>query len=192
MCMQNNIPCEQLNELIDKSKKGDVRAFEIIVKTYQRYAFAVSFRILCCEDDAKDVVQESFVRIWKHIKSYDSKVKFTTWMYKIIVHLCYDRLKSEKRRKKMFDSMTNESSEIKSLSQINLEREFSNKETADLIKSFSEELSEKQKMVFVLRDLEDLSIQEVIEITGMSESSVKTNLFFARQNIRKKIIELEK
>jgi len=190
--MQNNIPGERLNELIDKSKKGDVHAFEIIVRTYQRYAFAVAFRILCCEEDAKDIVQESFVRIWKHLESYDTNVKFTTWMYKIIVNLCYDKLKSERRKKKLFDNMTDEIQEIKSLSSVNLEKEFTNKETADLIKNFSKELSAKQKTVFVLRDMEDLSIQEVVEITGMSESSVKTNLFFARQNIRKKIIELEK
>jgi RNA polymerase sigma-70 factor (ECF subfamily) len=126
------------------------------------------------------------------MKNYDPKVKFTTWMYKIIVNLCYDKLKSEKRSKMLFENMSEEISELKSLSSTDLEKEFSNKETAMLIKYFSKELSEKQRIIFVLRDIEDFSINEVIEITGMSEASVKTNLFFARQNIRKKIIGLEK
>ena len=189
--MHNQITVEELNVLIEKAKNGDVRAFEVIVRAYQRYGLAVSFRILCSEDDAKDIVQESFIRIWKHLKSYDPKVKFTTWMYKIIVNLCYDKLKSEKRSKMLFENMSEEISELKSLSSTDLEKEFSNKETAMLIKYFSNELSEKQRIIFVLRDIKDFSINEVVEITGMSEASIKTNLFFARQNIRKKIIGLE-
>jgi RNA polymerase sigma-70 factor (ECF subfamily) len=61
--MHNQITVEELNILIEKAKNGDVRAFEVIVRAYQRYGLAVSFRILCSEDDAKDIVQESFIRI---------------------------------------------------------------------------------------------------------------------------------
>ena len=190
--MNNQITAEELNELIEKAKNGDARAFEIIVRNYQRYGLAVSFRILCSEDDAKDIVQEGFIRIWKNIKSYDTRSKFTTWMYQIIVNLCYDKLKSEKRRKLLIDNISEENAEIAKLCTTDLEKEFSKKETAMLIKHFSKELSEKQRIIFVLRDIEDFSINEVVEITGMSESSVKTNLFFARQNIRKKIIGMGK
>ncbi len=190
--MHYQIPAEEVNELIERSRNGDVRAFERIVRSYQRYGLAISFRIMCNQDDAKDIVQESFIRIWKNLKNYNSRSKFTTWMYKIIVNLCYDKLKSEKRNKKVFEKMSEEIFELKSLSSSDLEREFSNRETAELIKYFSRELSEKQRIIFVLRDIEEFSINEVAGITGMSEASVKTNLFFARQSIRKKIIGLEK
>lgn len=190
--MHKPIPIEELNKLIEKSRQGDVRAFEIIVRTYHKYGLAVSFRIMCNEDDAKDIVQEAFIRIWKNLGNYDSRSKFTTWMYKIIVNLCYDKLKSEKRSKRIFEKMSEEISELKSISSTDLEKEFSSRETADLIEYFSRELSEKQRIIFVLRDIEEFSINEAAEITGMSEASVKTNLFFARQNIRKKIIGLEK
>jgi RNA polymerase sigma-70 factor (ECF subfamily) len=72
-----------------------------------------------------------------------------------------------------------------------MEQELMNKEIAVLIKSIADGLSEKQRMIFLLRDFQDLTIQEVVDITGMSESGIKTNLFFARQNIRKKLAKLE-
>jgi len=189
--MQNQITIDELNGLLEKAKKGDLRAFETIVRTYQRYGLVVSFRILGSEDDAKDVVQEGFIRIWRNLKNYDSRAKFTTWMYKIIINLCYDRLKSEKRRKAMFDNITDETNEISKLCSADVEKEFSKKETAAIIKYYSEGLPEKQRIVFALRDLEDLSVSEVVDITGMSEASVKTNLSIARKHIRTKIIGLK-
>lgn len=190
--MHNDISSERLNELIEKAKIGDTRAFEIIVRAFYRYGLAVSFKILCDENDAKDVVQEGFIRIWKHLKNYDSKVKFSTWMYKIIMNLCYDKLKLYKRNKQMFEKLTDVDFKMISVSLTDTEKEFSNKETANLIKYFSNELSMKQRIIFILRDIEGLTINEVVEITGMSEASIKTNLFFARQNIRKKLISYEK
>ena len=74
----------------------------------------------------------------------------------------------------------------------NTELELSNNELAERIKFISKGLPEKQKMIFVLRDLEDLSINEVVQITGMSESEVKTNLVFARRSIKEKLIRLMK
>jgi RNA polymerase sigma-70 factor (ECF subfamily) len=74
---------------------------------------------------------------------------------------------------------------------IDLERDLTNKETAAVIKSLADGLSEKQRMIFLLRDLQDLTIQEVADITGMSESGIKANLFYARQNIKKKLARLE-
>lgn len=188
--MQNEISVEQLNGLIDSAKDGNTRSFEMIVRTFQRYAFAVSFKILCSEEEAKDIVQESFIRIWKHLNRYDSKVKFTTWMYKIVVNLCYDRLRMLKRRNDNVEFIT-DGFELMS-AEDNPEIEFTNKEMAELIMKISGGLPEKQRIIFVLRDLENLSISEVTEITGMSESSVKTNLVYARRNIKEKLIKLVK
>jgi len=189
--MNNSIPNDELTELIEKAGSGDLRAFERIVRTYQRYGLAVSFRILCDEDDAKDVVQESFIKIWKNLKSYDSKFKFTTWMYKIVVNLCYDKLKARKRTNAFSGKRFDEISSAEIVSSADLEKEFTNRETALLIKYFSKGLSERQRIIFVLRDIEGLSIGETAAITGVSESAVKTNLFFARQNIRKKMGDYE-
>ncbi len=188
--MQNKINVEQLNELILQAVNGEAKAFETIVRSYYKFGYAVAFKILHNEDDAKDVVQECFIRIWKHLNEYDKKIKFTTWMYKIVVNLCFDRLKSQKRKRNIFKNY-DEDTDANIPSGINLEKDLTNKELSEMIKHFASGLSEKQKTVFILRDMEDLSIEEVSEIMNISSGAVKTNLFYARQSIRKKIIEWE-
>ena len=189
--MQNNKTIEKLEDLIAEAKNGDVHAFRKIVNSHQSYAYAIAFRFLCDEDDAEDVVQESFIRIWTHLKGFDSRMKFTTWMYKIVVNLCYDKAKSNKRRTRVFTRWYDNSSEKDCVENTDIERDLINKETAALIKNIAEGLSEKQRMIFLLRDIQDLTIEEVADITGVSESAIKTNLFYARQNIRKKLAKLE-
>ena len=90
----------------------------------------------------------------------------------------------------VFERLHSYSSEEKSIGNINMEKEFDKSETIRLIKRFAYGLSAKQRMIFLLRDMQDFTIEEVREITGMSESAIKTNLFYARQNIRKKLIKL--
>lgn len=185
--MQNDISETEINDVIENVRQGDLRSFELIVKHFQKYAMNVAYKILYNENDAKEVVQDGFVKIWKNIKNYDSNTKFSTWMFKIIVHLCFDKLKSRRRKNFLFRDVAEENFDLKS--SVDIEKDLSNREMVELIKYISKGLSEKQKMVFILRDVEDLSINEVVKITMLSESSVKANLFFARQNIRKKLIE---
>jgi RNA polymerase sigma-70 factor (ECF subfamily) len=189
--MQNNKPADVLVHLIEDAQNGDVTAFENIVKYHQSYAYAIAFRFLCDEDDTEDVVQESFIRIWNHLQDFDSRMKFTTWMYKIVVNLCYDKAKSNKRRMNVFARLNDNSSKYDCIENSDIERDLTNKETSALIKRIADGLSEKQRMIFLLRDIQDLTIEEVAVITGMSDSAIKTNLFFARQNIRKKLARLE-
>lgn len=66
-------------QILDTSKKGDLKAFRKLVEHFQSYVFSLALRFLCNEEDAKDVTQESFVRVWKHLRKYDSKSKFSTW-----------------------------------------------------------------------------------------------------------------
>jgi DNA-directed RNA polymerase specialized sigma24 family protein len=101
--MQNNTTVEKFEELIKKAKNGDVHAFRQIVNEYQSYAYAVAFRFLYDECDAEDVVREVFIRIWNNLSGFDPRKKFTTWMYKIIINLCYDKAKSNKRRNRIFE-----------------------------------------------------------------------------------------
>jgi len=189
--MQNSEANDKIEELIEKAKVGDVHAFREIVIEYQSYAYALALRFLYDECDAEDVVQESFVRIWNHLHDFDSKKKFTTWMYTIIVHLCYDKAKSNKRRNRIFERFNKDTSELHQSGTFPIEEEYIAKETLSLIQYLADGLSEKQRMIFLLRDMQDLSIEEVSAMTGLSASSIKTNLFFARQSIRKKLVKGE-
>jgi len=187
----NNNMVDSLELLIEEAQKGDIPAFEKIVKSHQSYAYAIAFRFVCDEDDAEDIVQESFIRIWKHLQDFDPGMKFTTWMYRIVVNLCYDRIKMNKRRTRVFARLNSNSSTEDCIDKFDLGQELSNKDMASLIKSLADGLSDKQRMIFLLRDLQDLTIDEVADITGMPESAIKTNLFYARQSIRKKLAPAE-
>ncbi len=175
---------EQSEELIIKCQHGDMNAFNLLIRQYQPYAFAIAFRLLCDEQDAKDVVQESFIRIWKNLHRFDHRVKFTTWIYKIATNISLDRLRIKKRHSQIF-SVTDivEISETMTDEQ-GFDEIYSNAQLAQIIMKLTEDLPTKQRLVFILRDLEDLTVEEVCKISGLTIGSVKTNLHYARRTIR--------
>ena len=179
---------EHLSETISAVKNGSQPAFRRLVEEYQSYAFALAFRIVCNEEDARDVVQESFIKIWKGIGQYDEKVKFTTWMYKIITHSAIDKYRKQSRRINLsLDNIT--STQFASLDD-DPETMLNNKELARLIRLISDGLPEKQRLVFILRDLDGMGTQEVCEILKINETSVKSNLYHARRSVRETLKKL--
>ena len=171
--------------IINKARNGDKEAFGKLVMQHQQYAFNLAFRIVCNEDDARDIVQDSFIKIWKNMKLYLPKIKFTTWMYKIVSNTAIDHLRSNKKM-----DTVNIDDFYERLEQTNVntpETLLNNKETGQLISLFADTLSEKQKLVFVLRDLQGLNSSEVEDILNLPETSVKSNLYHARKAIGEKL-----
>lgn len=172
-----------LNELITRSKLNDGNAFRQLVECHQPMIYALAFRLLCNEEEARDAVQETFLKVWININGFDTNRKFSTWVYAIATNLCYDKLKSNKHfSKKIPMEMLQEA-----LSNEDVEKKLIDAELGALIATLTEELTPKQKLVFTLSDLEDLSSEEIVQITGMSASQIKSNLFLARQTLRKKL-----
>jgi len=89
----------EIEKIIKEIKDGKQDAFRKLVEEYQQYAFNLAFRILCDEEEARDTVQDSFIKIWRKINEYDTNIKFTTWMYKIVTNTAIDRIRSIKRQK---------------------------------------------------------------------------------------------
>ncbi len=170
---------------INKARVGDSNSFAFLVKKYQKLAYNLAFRIVCDEDDAKDVVQESFIKIWRNMKRYDPKTKFSTWMYTIVTNTAIDYLRSVKKNTILSIDNFDEK-----LANTNVENELENKELGLLIKQASDGLTTKQRLVFVLRDLQGLKSDEVGIILKLSATSIKSNLYHARNNIREKIQHL--
>jgi len=173
-----------LYDLIEASKRQDGNAFRTIVEHYQSMVYSLAFRLLCNEEDAKDAVQETFVRVWMNLSRYDAGKKFSTWVYAIATHLCYDKLKFSKQH---YGEISIDETVKGILSSENVEQQLINSELISLIVALTGTLTPKQKIVFTLRDLEELDMEEVIQITGMSAQKVKSNLYLARQAIRSKL-----
>ena len=175
---------ETEDDVVTRSQCHDVSAFELLVRKYQPYAFSLAMKFLCDEEEASDIVQDSFVRVWKNIDRYDPHQKFTTWLYKIVANGCIDRFRSLKRSRSLFLSGGRDPVMEDLPDERDWESIRSYKQLAEIIHSLSRQLSRTQRLVFTLRDLQDLTVEEVVEITGLSTGSVKTNLHFARKTIR--------
>lgn len=173
-----------LNELIEASKRNDNNAFREIVENYQSMIYSLCFRLMCDEEEAKDTVQETFIRVWMNLRRYNPERKFSTWIYTIATNLCFDKLKASKTHLqiKAIDETLNDL-----MSSDNIEQDLINAELVHLIVALTDTLTPKQKIVFTLRDLEALEIDEVCQITGLSAKQIKSNLFLARQAIRNKL-----
>jgi len=175
------------HDLLLRSRGGDMDAFRQLVEHYQGYASALAIRLLRDSDEADEAVQDAFIRVWKHLPDYDPGSKFTTWLYTIVTNLCYDQLRARKRSRRVFVS----AGEEVLASVPSTAREpgtiMEEKGLVREIEQLTDELPPQQRIVFVLRDLQDLEISEVAEITGLQRGAVRTNLFLARRKIRERL-----
>ena len=172
-----------LNELITQSKHNDGNAFRQLVESHQSMIYSLAYRLLCNEEDARDAVQETFIKVWLKLSSFDTSRKFSTWVYAIATNLCYDKLKSGKHFSNCLPAET--FNEV--LSDDDVEKKMIDTELGALIATLTSELTPKQKIIFTLSDLEDLETEEIVQITGMTASQIKSNLFLARQALRTKL-----
>ena len=84
-------------DIITRCQQGDKNAFRWVVQTHQRMLFSLALKMLCDEEEAKDMVQETLIRVWQSIRTYNPEKPFTTWIYTIASRLCLDRLKRMSR-----------------------------------------------------------------------------------------------
>jgi RNA polymerase sigma-70 factor (ECF subfamily) len=166
-------------DLIRKVKLGDPEAFRILMERYQNYAFQLAYRFLHCEADAMDTVQEAFIRVWQHLPRFNPKSSFTTWLYRIVVNCAFDRLRKNRRKSEIPIDWVPEI-----MTEDNPESELIRRESFRRIRNMAEKLPQKQWKVFVLRDLQELSIREVAEILRCTEQTIKSHLYYARKKIR--------
>jgi len=175
------------DETIERCRCGDKTAFRAVVVAYQRMIFALSVRLLCDEEDAKDIVQETFIRVWLNIGKYDKQQSFKTWIYTIATRLCLDKL----RQPVHTEPMPEEEEYFASyLSDDWTDRQLENKELISIIHTLVNQLSDKQRLVFTLIHLENMTSAEAAQVTGFSPEQIKSNLYVARKSIQEKLKKL--
>ena len=85
---------KEIQALVERSRKQDASAFALLVAEYQTFVFRLAFRLLCNEEEARDMVQETFLRVWLSLDKYRPEFRFATWLYRVACNICYDRLRS--------------------------------------------------------------------------------------------------
>ena len=175
------------HDIITRCQDGDKEAFRWVVQTHQRMVFSLALKMLCDEEEAKDMVQETFIRVWQRIRDLDHQKTIGTWIYTIASRMCIDKLRHMNRIVSIpEDQMTLRRFASDSDNQRTLE----NREWVGIVRTLVDGLSDKQRLVFTLCQLEGLSSAEAEQITGFDTKQIKSNLFVARQTIRKRLKEL--
>ena len=156
------------------------------VEQYYEYGFRIARHILLNEEEARDMVQDAFVKVWEKIDQYRIETKFSTWFYRIMVNLCIDRLRKSKNSR-LYAEQSSYNKDFSWDPAVS----YNQRETRECIKLLAERLSPKQRMVFVLKDLEDLDMEEVCRVTELPPGQVKANLYYARKSIREMLIRVK-
>ena len=174
------------HNIIEECRRGNLSYFRQLVGMTSPFAFSVAFRMLGDEELAKDIVQETMITVWQKIGKIKSANSYKMWLYRIVINKCYDQLR---RKKQINEYKVDESGWAIISNHISEESvsEMENSETARVINLLTENLSPKQKTIFVLCDLEEMTLEDTSSITGMSKVNVKANLHYARKRINEMI-----
>jgi RNA polymerase sigma-70 factor (ECF subfamily) len=186
----------QLNDtdLIIQAQNGNQNAFEELVYRYDRSVLSIALKYSNNEDDAKDLYQEVFIRVYRSIKGFRFQSEFSTWLFRITTNVCLTYKSKSKEHLKVsidkdYDEEENEIGETKELVYDGLSPEeiSSGADLREIVNAAVESLSPKQKMTFVLKHYEGYKIREIAEMLNCKEGTVKKYLFDATKNLRKKL-----
>lgn len=184
--------------LVQRAQAGDLAAFEELVSRHEGRVYALAWRILRNQHDAEDITQQTFLDALEHLDGFRGDARFGTWLLRIAT---YAALKVIRKRQGL-DTISLEGATHPDAEADAPRPEFvadwrespehlvRNRETARLIESALDELDEKHRVVFLLRDVEGLSIRETAETLGISEANVKVRLLRARLQLRERLTRI--
>ena len=180
-----------LKKRINQVLKGNQNAFGEIVELYKDQVFQICFRLLGNRHEAEDLAQEAFVRAFVNIQSFNLKMKFSTWLYRIATNLCIDRLRKKKPDYHL-DAEVAGTEGLNLYSQIAAdsmmpEEELESLELQESIQAVISKLPEKYRSVIVLKYIEELSLKEISEILDLPVGTVKTRIHRGREALRKQL-----
>jgi RNA polymerase sigma-70 factor (ECF subfamily) len=180
------------NLLIEQCLKGQQSSFSELIDKYKNLVFNLAYRMTNNLDDAEDISQEVFIRVYKSLYNFNPNYKFSTWLYQVTLNFCRDRFKKGKIPSVSLDAPLNKDDQKNFSSLIpnnenNPEEIFIEVEQSNFINALISSLPPKYREVIVLRHLRDLSYDEMSKILNISLGSIKTRLFRARELLKNKL-----
>jgi RNA polymerase sigma-70 factor (ECF subfamily) len=166
---------------------GDERAFREIVDRYQSKVLSIIYGILKNRNDAEDIAQQVFAKIYFSIGSFDFRSSLLTWIYKITVNECYDYLRKRKVRKLVYESDFTEEDALRMMNSEQPAEQVRAVDTLlaerDLVMKLLEKISEEERTLILLKEVEGHSVEELAQMTGLNQNTIKVKLFRARQKL---------
>lgn len=179
-------------DLIKLAQSGNLDAFEQLIQRYDRKVFSLAATYVHSADDAKDIFQEVFIRVYRGLPQFELRSEFSTWLYRIATNVCLSHRTRAKRHH--HSSIQSEGDDEDGVSHgvtlRSTDKVDRTVEDADLhghIKEALQELSPRQRLVFLLKHYEEFKLREIAQMTGLSEGTVKKYLFEATSRIRTRL-----
>jgi RNA polymerase sigma-70 factor, ECF subfamily len=179
-------------ELVALAQKGDQRAFEELVQRHQQKAFRIAFDFARDREEAKDLSQEAFLRAYTHLSNFDGRSGFYTWFYRILVNVCLDYRRRQKRTAaEEFDEAVENQVEPShpAANPVSPDQRVMASQLSEKIGEALEALPPKQRTAFILKNHQGLSIREIAEIMQTAEGTVKVHLHRAVRALRANLSE---
>ena len=186
---------QQETELIIRAQNGNISAFEELIYNYDKKVLALAMKYVKNEDDAKDIYQDVFIRVFRGLKKFQFKSEFSTWLYRIVTNVCLTyKIKSNRRE---FVSINPSEENEKMNTAIELideepdpERVINSVEISEHITEALESLSPRQKMIFMLKHYEGYKLKEIAEMLQCGEGTIKKYLFDAVRKMRTQLADI--
>lgn len=168
--------------LIARAKKGDTSAFELLVDQHAVYVYNLALRVVKDPHEAEDMAQESFLKAWRGLKSFRGDAQFSTWLYRIVANVCYNRMPKLKRE--LANLPIEEYAEDQPNEQLSVDMAYLSTELGASIHQAIADLPESYSLLISLRHLQGMNYNEIADVTGLPLGTVKTGIFRARKLLR--------
>lgn len=182
---------ENIQKLIGRVQKGDPEAFRTLVELFQEEIFQFTFHLTGSWDDADELSQQVFIKVFRKIGQFRGDANFKSWLYRIATNVHIDHCRSQKVRQSLFAAPGPADSQVAVTAILSTTREYDPEErmmssqiNRDIQKALNA-LSAKQRVVFVMRHYQNLPLQDIAHLLGISLGSVKSHLFRAVRNLQK-------
>jgi len=191
-----DIPSAELL-LVERARQGDVEAFTSLISKYERRIYRMARQITQNDEDAEDVLQDTFLKAYEHLKSFQGQSKFYTWLTRIAVNESLMKLRKRKSDRTVSLDENIETEEESIVREIAVwdgtpEERYGQEELRAILDDAIQGLKPIFRTVFVLRDVEELSTEETAEMLGLSIAAVKSRLLRARLQLREKLTRVFK
>jgi RNA polymerase sigma-70 factor (ECF subfamily) len=181
----------QVDSLIRAAQQGDQDAFEQLVRAYDQNVLRLAMNLLRSPEDARDVYQEAFLRVYRNLHAFRFDCSFHTWLYRIVTNICLDQLRRRKVRKEESGVVETPGGSIDRMetfeedaAEANPERVMWNHQLRSRIENALGDLTPRERMVFELRHYQGLRLRNIGEMLGTTEEAAKNCLFRATQKMR--------
>ena len=181
----------QIDSLIRAAQNGDQDAFEQLVRTYDQSVLRLAMNLLRSPEDARDVYQEAFLRVYRNLHTFRFDCSFHTWLYRIVTNICLDQLRKRKVRKEEPAVVETSDGPIDRMdtfeedgAESDPERHMWNRQLQQRIENGLQDLTPRERMVFELRHYQGLRLRHIGEMLGTTEEAAKNCLFRATQKMR--------